>query len=383
MVRNRVGGVDGAQLVTINMEKLKLPMHGGDIQWALAHFGGQAADWLDLSTGISPWSWPVPPVPQSVWQQLPAADDSVLRRAAATYYGCAQRCVLPVPGSQFAVAQCPRLLAPGSVAVPDPGYSEHAHAWQAAGHRLVYYRSQMELADLIETGKVCHAVVINPNNPTAEVIEPERLLAWSRQLDCRYGLLLVDEAFGDCRPELSLAPGLPVTNLIVLRSLGKFFGLAGLRLGFVLADPAWIDRLETLCQPWQVSGPAQWIGARALTDGDWQAGQRVRLARASADLQSVLQLFLENLSVNESGGPELTGLEVKLARTDLFATFSGPASILYPVFLRAAARRTLLRFGYTANEAAWLRIGLSGSSMSALKDRLGPVFSAINNGKIL
>ncbi len=374
------------------MTVLKLPAHGGDLQWALEHFGGNAEDWLDLSTGISPWSWPVPAVPPSVWHRLPPVDAGDLCRAAADFYGCPAACVLPVPGSQFAIAHLPRLVRVGRVAIPDPGYSEHVAAWQAAGHQPVYYETQARLVELIATQQVQHAVVINPNNPTGEAIEPDRLREWHQRLGHRDGVLLVDEAFGDCRPAFSVARFLPADNVIVLRSLGKFFGLAGVRLGFLLASPVWKARLGALCQPWQVSGPAHWLGARALSDTQWQTFQRRRLRHASVQLQATVAAGVRDRLVDvpdagrkipvAAGDPAPSASALRLTGTDLFATLSGPAPVLYRLFVRAAEQRVLLRYGLAHSGDAWVRMGLPGVSADRFNARMVPVFLSMNCERI-
>ncbi len=330
---------------------MNLPAHGGDLQWAQAHFGGDASDWLDLSTGISPWSWPVPPLPVGVWQRLPPVDDLALRRAAAQFYGCAADCVLPVPGSQFAVANIPRCLPACTVAVPDPGYHEHARAWQAAGHRIVHYQSPTQLERLIEGGEVQSAVVINPNNPTAQVIKRQKLLHWHALLQQRQGLLLVDEAFAEVQAVPSLAGEMPLPNLIVLRSLGKFFGLAGLRLGFAIASPAWLKHLQRWCSPWQLSHPAHYVGVQALLDQKWQAQQTLRLTGQAAQLQAMLQ-------------PLFVG--ARIANGGLFVTVSACDRPLYPVFLQLAQAQVLLRYGQSRDGDEWLRWGLPGEQFHRL-----------------
>ena len=185
---------------------------------AARRYGIPRADWLDLSTGIAPWPYPLPPVPAEVWQRLPEAGDG-LEAAARDYYGAAH--LLPLPGSQAAIQALPRLLPPARVAMPEPIYNEHPAAWQSAGHTRVGWA---EPAD--------YAVVCNPSNPTGQRFGRDALLDRARQVR----LLVVDEAFIDATPDESLI-GCDVDNIVVLRSLGKFFGLAGARVGFAYAVP--------------------------------------------------------------------------------------------------------------------------------------------------
>jgi cobalamin biosynthesis protein CobC len=193
--------------------------------------------------------------------------------------------MLPVAGTQAAIQALPRLRAHSRVVVSAPSYAEHAHCWRQAGHavREVPYAS---LEQNVEEADVM--VVCNPNNPTGATVAPERLLAWAKNLSSRNGWLVVDEAFGDVEPQASVASSTDMPGLIVLRSVGKFFGLAGLRLGFVAAEAALLSRLAEWIGPWSVSGPAQMIGRAALEDRAWQEATRMQLLQAGARLQHML-----------------------------------------------------------------------------------------------
>lgn len=268
-------------------------IHGGNLGLASREFGIPLPDWIDLSTGISPWCWPVPAVPEAVWQRLPEEDDDLLA-SAADYYHCNPATLLAVPGSQHAIRQLPRLLPAATVALPLWGYQEHHHAWQLAGHSAVIYRDIHHLHQLASDGAVTHAVVINPNNPTTELIDRPVLEHLAGVLTGHGGLLLVDEAFMDPHPQQSLIPQRPA-GVAVLRSVGKFFGLAGVRLGFVVADPALIQQLGSGMNPWSVSHPARWIGSRALADRAWQQQQRQRLDLHSRQWLEAVQALLPAL----------------------------------------------------------------------------------------
>ncbi len=316
--------------------------HGGNICAAAVRYGIPAEQWIDLSTGISPWSWPVPEVPQAVWQNLPQADLR-LERAAADCYRCGLDAVLAVPGSQYALQFTPALLPRGRVAMPLQGYAEHRRAWAAAGHRIVGYADGAALSRLVQSAAVDHALVINPNNPTGEMLARELLDALHQCLRRRDGWLVVDEAFADAQPAHSLAPRCPAPGLAVYRSVGKFFGLAGIRLGFLLAPPALCHQLYARMPPWQPSHPARWLGERALADGDWQRAQRDRLATSGAKWRLTLQEALPALA---------------FAATALFATGTGSAAYCTAVY-EALARRAVLsrRFEEGGGRGA-LRFGL-------------------------
>ncbi|WP_290650916.1 threonine-phosphate decarboxylase CobD [Aquisalimonas sp.] len=262
-----------------------VPDHGGRLNRAAAAYGIALEHWLDLSTGINPWPWPVPALPAFVWQRLPEADDGLAGVARAWAGAPADAGCLPVAGSQAAIQALPRLRAPCRVGVPEPGYGEHAWWWRQAGHSVVAI-PHGAVDRMLETLDVL--VWIHPNNPTGLAVSAQRLLQWHRRLAAHRGWLVADEAFVDPTPELSLTGAAGRDGLIVLRSLGKFFGLAGLRGGLVFGPNALCRDLKALLGPWAVSHPARWLMAQALADRDWQAGTRQWLPTAADALDVVL-----------------------------------------------------------------------------------------------
>lgn len=315
--------------------------HGGNLRDSARQYGIPSDAWLDLSTGISPFGWEVPPVPGSAWLRLPEEEDG-LEAAARAYYGSAQ--TLAVAGSQAAILALPRLRPNSRVSVLDPGYAEHALAWREAGHTVLSVA-----AEKLQTAASDSDVLIlgRPNNPTGVCIDNERLLDWRAQLASRGGWLVVDEAFIDATPDLSLAPRCPMEGLIVLRSLGKFFGLAGARVGFVFAQQDLLARLRAELGPWTVAGPSRWIAERALRDFDWQSAARARLHQAGARLASLLQ----DHGLPPSGGSVLfqwvpsaqsASIRHQLAEQGvLVRSFDAPPSV---------------RFGLPGPEAEWSRL---------------------------
>jgi cobalamin biosynthetic protein CobC len=248
--------------------------HGGDLAAAAARFGGAPEDWLDLSTGINRRPWPAPALPAEVMRALPGP--ALFRAAAEAARGAwgvpRGTAALPVAGAQAAIGLLPRLRPHGRAAILAPTYNEHAAAFRAEGWRVTETPAFEALAE----GDA--AVVVNPNNPDGRRHDPDALARLSE----RVGLLVVDESFADPEPELSLAARPAREGRVVLRSFGKFHGLAGLRLGFALGAEGDIARLARLAGPWAVSGPALWLGARALADRDWAEGMRAQLARDAA-----------------------------------------------------------------------------------------------------
>lgn len=256
--------------------------HGGNLHDAVQRFGRPRNEWLDLSTGINPQPYPVPALNADAWHRLPEPDPGLLA-AAQEYYRAHQ--LLPVAGTQAAIQALPRLRSPSRIVVAAPAYAEHAHHWARHGHAMKevpYDALDAAVAD-------CDVMVVcNPNNPTGATVAPDTLLAWADRLASRGGWLVVDEAFGDTVPQLSIASWSHRPGIIVLRSVGKFFGLAGLRLGFVAAHADLLASLADLLGPWAVSGPAQQIGGAALQDRDWQIAMRAQLLTAGTRLHNLL-----------------------------------------------------------------------------------------------
>jgi cobalamin biosynthesis protein CobC len=321
--------------------------HGGNISAASQRFNVPVQNWVDLSTGISPWSWPVPSLPEHVWQTLPYADED-LENAAAAAYGCPRNAVLAVPGSQYALQYMPSLLSVGTVAMPLRGYAEHRAAWTAAGHAIVDYRDAAALHKLVTTGAVDYALVINPNNPTGELWSAPQLQELHLVLAETGGYLVVDEAFIDACPQPSVASLCPAPGLIVYRSLGKFYGLAGIRLGFLLAPASLCGQLAAGMPPWLVSHPARWIGAAALGDRDWQAQQSERLAHASAQWTHTLREMLPRLSFN--GTVLFTSGCGDAAYCEAFYQAMGRRAVLLRLFEAIDGRR-IVRFGLPLPQA--------------------------------
>ncbi|WP_411957555.1 threonine-phosphate decarboxylase CobD [Paracoccus homiensis] len=252
--------------------------HGGDIDRARAIFG--AGDWIDLSTGINRRPWPVPVLTPEAWTALPTrAAEEKLQQVAATWFRCDPARVLPMAGASVPIQLLPQILPTGRAAVLTPSYNEHAASLRAAGWQVgdAAGIDQMAGADL--------AVVVNPNNPDGREWQPQALADLARQV----GHLIVDESFADPRPDLSLAPTAP-DNVLILRSFGKFWGLAGVRLGFLIAAPDLIARCRAAMPPWSVSGTALEIGTRAMADLDWADAATVYHAEAGLRLDRLASL---------------------------------------------------------------------------------------------
>lgn len=315
--------------------------HGGRLRGAVQKYGIDEADWLDLSSGISPWSWPIPAIPTQAWARLPETDDG-LEAAACAYYGAPD--VLPVAGSQAAIQALPRLRQAGKVGVLSPCYAEHAEAWRSSGF-LVREVLEHEVERFIDSLDVL--VVVNPNNPTGLSLTPERLLDWHARLAQRGAWLVVDEAFMDNTPDASLAAHSQRPGLIVLRSFGKFFGLAGVRLGFVLAESRFLKVLARQIGPWSVSGPTRILGQACLADVEGHRLQRERTAQASQRLVELLSRH----GLTPHGGCALFQWLVTPLAAELHE-FCAQRGILLRIFHHNSS----LRFGLPREEADWQRL---------------------------
>lgn len=251
--------------------------HGGDLDAAIREFGGAPGDWIDLSTGINRVPWPMPKLPDAVVRALPtsALVEDAMTAAHAAYSTAAPG--LALAGAQAAIQMVPWLRPRGLARVLSPTYNEHAGALRAAGWTV---EEPERLADL--TGADV-AVVVNPNNPDGQRHRTEDLLALADRVD----LLVVDESFADPEPGLSLLPHMPAEGVLVMRSFGKFYGLAGLRLGFAFGSRTDIATIRTLAGPWAVSGPALHLGALALRDVGWRQQAVRRLSEGAARLDAL------------------------------------------------------------------------------------------------
>lgn len=321
--------------------------HGGDLAAARALFPGAPEPWLDLSTGINPHAYPVGAIAPSAFSRLPAAADvAALEQGAAAAYGATRpAAVVSAPGTQALIQLLPRLIPARQVAVLGFSYQEHAACWRAAGAtvRVVDHIGDLTAADIDV------AVIVNPNNPDGRLVPVADLLAVAAHLAARERTLIVDEAFMDVvRPSASLVPHLPDAGAIVLRSFGKAYGLAGLRLGFAVATPAQSGRLRAMMGPWAVSGPAIAIGARALADDAWLEATRLRLDAAARCLDEVLRAA----GLELVGGTSLYRLAASHEAAGWFQRL-GRAGILVRPF---PDRPHWLRFGLPGSPDAWARL---------------------------
>ncbi|MBZ9807776.1 threonine-phosphate decarboxylase CobD [Mesorhizobium sp. BR1-1-9] len=319
--------------------------HGGSLGRARALFPNAPQPFVDLSTGINPHSYPLFDLPATSLSRLPEAGRAreLTAIAAGTYGAPSPANVVAAPGTQILLPRVASLVAPGKALVLGPTYAEHVRAAEIAGHEVT------EVSDFADLADADLAVVVNPNNPDGRIIERDWLLALAAGLHAKGGLLVVDEAFMDVGPrQHSLAGDVGQGGIVVLRSFGKFFGLAGLRLGFALANAPTAQRLETQFGPWAVAGSALEYGIRALADIGWQDDMRASLAEASARLDGLFGRF----GVPVAGGTTLFRYFSLPEAAGLFAAL-GERGILLRHF---TDRPHVLRAGLPGNEEEWLRL---------------------------
>lgn len=332
--------------------------HGGALRAAARRYGRAPERWLDLSTGINPHSYPVPPVPGEYWHRLPEAEDG-LEQAARAYYGvdeCAA--LLPLAGSQAAIQCLPQLLPPGRVLMLHPCYAEHRAAWVKAGHTLVELSADQSVSQLEATARSCQAVLLcHPNNPTGLRFSPERLVTLARNLGQQESWLIVDEAFMDSEPAASLSPhaGTCFPRLVVLRSLGKFFGLAGLRVGFAIGNRELLDPLQEMLGPWTVAGPARYVAQQALRDHPWQTAMRTRLPLEARRLAGLLTA----VGLSPTGGTSLFQWCPHPQAPALFETLA-EQGVLTRLF---RAPIPALRLGLPGGETEWQQLTIALSTL--------------------
>jgi len=315
--------------MTTDHTRIAPPDHGGGIDAACARWGGARGDWLDLSTGINPRPYPIPALPADAWTALPDhAAHAALERAARRFWAIPESAaVIAAPGASALIARIPALLPPAQVAIPGPTYNEHARAFRACGWTLS--------DDTTEA-----TVIVHPNNPDGR-LHPAPAAPFR----------VIDESFCDITPDATHMAHATRPGTLILKSFGKFWGLAGARLGFAIGDPALIARLAPMIGPWAVPGPTLAIATAALNDPAWADATRARLTTDASRLDTLM---------SAAGAAPLGG-------TTLFRLYDTSDAAHWQD--RLARHRILTRiFPYSQR---WLRLGLpDGAGWSRLEGAL-------------
>ncbi len=242
-------------------------VHGGRLAAARKRWPDAGLPWMDLSTGINPHSWPVERAGPIDWHRLPDEEAlAELETAAAWAFGVSPDMVCATPGSEIALRLIGTLDLPRPHRFVSPGYRTHAEAFDGA---------EAVAPDAVSGIVGGTLLFARPSNPQGSV----------SPLPTGVARLVIDEAFADAMP---VSPVPPPTDAIMLRSFGKFFGLAGVRLGFVIAPGEDLKRLRQRLGSWPVSSAAIAIGTAAYRDRAWQAAMRGRLVEEAAALDRLL-----------------------------------------------------------------------------------------------
>ena len=330
-----------------------LPLHGGDVLRASRDYHIPREQWLDLSTGINPDAYPVNNISHNSFVELPYITPE-FNNAVKNYYK--HDSFLAVAGTQVAIQALPNILTHDAVLLPDVGYQEHALHWQKCGAKAMFYSAMDEKGLItsidkhVEHNSAQHIVIINPNNPTTACVSKQHIFTWAKQLATGY-YIIVDEAFVDAEPEKSVltTDSLP-ENIVVLRSFGKFFGLAGVRLGFVFAHKKIRSALNDYIGLWQVNGPAQAIAIQALNNLAWQENARKKIREANQLTQRIF-LPLVSLHINHQY------IVTSAYHNPLFSSYVMPVAYADKINQFLAQYAILTRIVLMEDELAILRIG--------------------------
>ncbi len=318
---------------------------GGRIDVAREIYPLAPEPWIDLSTAISPWSYPFPALSESEVRRHP--DAAALQRLTATarkaYRAPPVADAVPLPGVGAGAGILPWLFRePKRVAILEPAHMGHAAAWEAAGHSV----SQIETLD--RAGKAAILVVVNPSHVDGRLIAHAELAAALPPLKRRDGLLIVDETLADADQTHSLLPDVArLDYTLVLRSLGGFYGAAGIGLGFAVTSHPIAERLRAALGAWPVSAQALAFGEAALAGSAWANSQRARLNQAANELNAVLEVA----GLRILGGTALFRLARSTAASELFKGLASQGILTRPFRDRSA-----LRFGLARDEEELSRI---------------------------
>jgi cobalamin biosynthetic protein CobC len=331
--------------------------HGGSLGRARALFPDAPQPFVDLSTGINPHSYPLFDLPATALWRLPEKTRAhELAKVAGSAYGAPSAAhVAAGPGTQILLPRVASLVRPGKALVLGPTYAEHARAAAIAGHAVA------DVTDFEALAGADLAVIVNPNNPDGRIVPREKLLELAARLRAKGGLLVVDEAFMDVGPRIeSLAGDVEQGGIVVLRSFGKFFGLAGLRLGFAISDALTVERLETQLGPWAVAGPALEYGIKALADIGWQDDMRASLAAAAVRLDELFGRF----GIPVAGGTTLFRYLRLGDAAGLFSALGGRGILLR----HFADRPHVLRAGLPGCQEEWRRLESALAEWASRRD---------------
>jgi len=340
------------------------PLHGGDINAASERYGIATDAWVDLSTGINPNSYPHDSIKAEAFKSLPYLQTSFYD-AAEKYYN--EEVMLAVSGSQAVIQALPEVLVNKPLLAPAVGYQEYTKHWLKAGRDVVPYASfehdeaRNMITDALTKQNEQHLLIINPNNPTGLLFSADDIFKWANMLadGC---CVIVDEAFADIEPSRSVLGKVRPENVIVLRSFGKFFGLAGVRLGYVFANRFILEQLNTRLGLWQINGPAQSLAISAFNDVVWQQQARLTIKKEAENCQQLFQPVMDLMGVSRQ------------THQGLFSSYQMSKASAYFVFETFAQQGILMRVIDVDSNTSLLRIGLLSKASS---DKWNKVCNAV------
>ena len=304
--------------------------HGGDLDKAINCYGGEKYQWIDLSTGINPEPYPIPRLEISDWKNLPTLTEiQSLEKIIKSKLQTSSEIVL-VPGAQSAINFLPFLLKKKKVKILSPTYNEYQFCFQNAGWDVHFCKKFNQLFD----SEV--VIIVNPNNPDGKIYDVKDLIKLSKSVE----QLIVDESFIDSSLCKSVISGIDsdTSNIIVIRSFGKFFGLAGMRLGFIISNSKINKKFKNSLGPWPISKMAIKIASKAFQDETWIKKTKIKLVATV----KLMDRLMDVVNWKTIGG------------TNLFRLYSTPNSDLAQKLL-AEQYIWSRKFSYSKK---WLRLGI-------------------------
>ncbi|MEB3292186.1 MAG: threonine-phosphate decarboxylase CobD [Synechococcales bacterium] len=284
------------------------PTHGGNLRWAAELVGCLPQDILDFSASINPLGLPDSAIAaiHTTLPTLTAYPDphyQRLRQAIATHHGIDCDWILPGNGAAELLSLACRELAQHVTALFTPAFADYLRGLAAYdgvvgrlaiadfltdGHSAVPKSRSLRQRLGNPSGSIA-LLLNNPHNPTGYLWARSQIQAWIEEAD----LVIVDEAFMDFLPadrdQTVIEWVQQYPQLVVVRSLTKFYAIPGLRLGYAIAHPDRIKQWQTWRDPWSVNSLATAVGEAVLNDRPYQQRTYEWLAIAKPQLETGLQ----------------------------------------------------------------------------------------------
>lgn len=245
-----------------------MPHHGGNLAEVARQYGIAENELLDFSANVNP-AGPPREVLDAIrelaarperFARYPDTRSDPLRGAIARRQGVEPNCIVVGNGAAALIDAAVRSVAPRACVVPVPAFSEYTRALAAAGVAFVPFRldatftfDDAALLDCVERHGAELLVIVNPHNPSGTLIDRDRVVRLIAASSRRGITLLIDEAFIDYRSEQSVLQAATVSDrCVVIRSLTKFYGMPGIRIGYASASPAFAAAITARLPSWPV-----------------------------------------------------------------------------------------------------------------------------------